>query len=77
MVSAIRDDNTGTHLVVLDHGTEIEIRSAATLWVTAETLRWHVGRHFGTAELQSMILSSQGRVTADPETLAVTSDHLP
>ncbi len=73
VVSAIRDDNDGAGLVITDHGESIEIRASRTLCVTATTLRWHIGRAFGIADLGSMVLSARGAVTVTADRLTVTS----
>lgn len=74
VVSAIRDDNPGSGLHVIDRGTTVEVRSMRALQVTATTLAWHVGRGFDTSTLQSMIVSTSGRVTATADRITVAPD---
>ena len=73
VVAAIRDDNADVELHVIDHGNLVEVRACRSLQVTAKTLQWHVGRNFGTHELQSMLLSCRGKLTATRYRVTVTS----
>lgn len=73
VVAAIRDDNAPVDLVVLDHGNSVEVRTPGRLRVTARTLRWHLGRQFGTADLQAMILWIDGELVTTGECVTVTA----
>jgi len=74
VVAAIRDDNADVELHVIDHGNLVELRACRSLQVTAKTLRWHVGRNFGTHELRSIMLSCRGKLTTTRYRVTVTSD---
>lgn len=75
VVAAIRDDNAPVDLVVLDHGTSVEVRTRGRgrLRVTASTLRWHLGRRFGTADLQAMILWIDGELVSTGDRVTITA----
>lgn len=74
-VAAVRDDNTGAELTVVDHGDRVEVRACRRLQVTVRTLRWHTGGDEGIHDLRSMILSVRGNVTAEADRLVVTSPY--
>lgn len=73
VVAAIRDDNAPADLVVIDHGSSVEVRAAQGLQVTAGTLRWHLGRRFGTANLQAMILWTDGELVTTGDRVTITA----
>ena len=74
VISAFRDDNSDADLRVVDHGDLVEIWATGSLLVTVDTLRWHLGRHFGIAQLKSMLVSSTGTVKLDGDHLKVVSE---
>lgn len=73
VISAFRDDNSGADLRVVDHGDVVEIWATGSLLVTVDTLRWHLGRRFGIAQLKSMLVASTGTVKLDGDHLKVVS----
>lgn len=73
VVAAIRDDNAPADLVVVDHGSSVEVRAARGLQVTAGTLHWHLGRRFGTADLQAMILWTDGELVTTGDRVTITA----
>ena len=72
-VAAIRDDNTDVALYVIDHGDVVEVRASRRLRVTERSLRWHIGRAFGTHDLRSMMVSFHGTLTATTDCVTLTS----
>lgn len=74
VLSALRDDNPGAELHVADHGENVETWASGMLHVSADTLRWHVGRGFGIAELRSLILAYRGTLSHDADHMTVISD---
>ena len=73
VVAAIRDDNTDVELSVVDRGDVVEVRACRMLQVTERSLRWHIGRDFGTHDLRSMMVASHGTLTATTDRVTVTS----
>ena len=73
VVAAIRDDNTDVELYVIDHGDVVEVRAGRRLRVTERSLRWHIGRTFGTHDLRSMMVSYHGTLTATTDCVTLTS----
>ena len=60
VVSAIRDDNPGPGLEVVDSGSYLLVLAPHVLRATTKSLRWHLGRGFGLGELEAMVLASVG-----------------
>lgn len=73
VISAFRDDNSDADLRVVDRGDLVEVWATGSLLVTVNTLRWHLGRHFGIAQLKSMLVASTGTVKLDGDRLEVVS----
>jgi hypothetical protein len=71
VLCAVRDDNAGVELQVVDHGEHVQISARGMLQVNAATLAWHAGRPFGTAELRSMIVSCRGTLDLGGDRLTV------
>lgn len=72
VLAAIRDDNSGVALYVVDHGDIVEVSAHRRLRVTEQSLRWHVGCDFGTHDLRSMMVSFHGTLTATTDCMTVT-----
>lgn len=62
VVSAIRDDNTGAPVQVVDCGSHVYVLAPHHLLATAISLRWHLGPAFGLCALESIVLGSVGRM---------------
>lgn len=76
VVSALRDDNPGVDLRVVDHGTMVEVWAPRALHLTAATLGWHIGRPVGQSELRNMIQSWHGRRRAASDRLLwLSTEH--
>jgi hypothetical protein len=73
VLSAIRDDNGAGAIHVVDNGDAVDISSPFTVQVTAGTLRWHIGAHFGTAHLRSMIVRPRGTVTTTCDRVVIAA----
>ncbi|OLT14698.1 hypothetical protein BJF78_17685 [Pseudonocardia sp. CNS-139] len=69
VVSALRDDNPGPGLQVLDSGDVMLVLAPDLLRATAASLRWHLGPRFGLADLEAMVLASSGTVRRTGDTI--------
>ena len=69
VLAALRDDNPGPGLSVVDRGYEVVVRAPERLSLTTATLSWHLGPGFGLAQVRSLIVSFVG-------TLEVGRDEL-
>jgi toluene monooxygenase system protein D len=77
VVSAIRDDNPGARLDVVDCGPNVRVQASRFLRVSRATLQWHLGRAFDIRALESMVVSSVGRMTATCEEISWDSEPEP
>lgn len=62
VVAAIRDDNPGADIEVVDRGAYVRVHAQDKLVVTEATLREHLGPDFEIRSLQGMLSSFAGRI---------------
>lgn len=62
VVAAIREDNPGTDVEVVDRGAYVRVHAAGKLVVTEATLREHLRPDFEIRSLQGMLSSFAGRI---------------
>ena len=62
VVAAIREDNPGTDVEVVDRGAYVRVHATGRLVVTEATLREHLSPDFEIRSLQGMLSSFAGRI---------------
>jgi CHAD domain-containing protein len=77
VVAAIRDDNPGVDLRVVDHGDLVEVSSRHRLRLTARSLRWQTGWELGAHDVWAMVASFRGTMTATADCVTVVPDAGP
>lgn len=63
IVEAIRDDNEGREIAVIDRGSYVRVHADGYLIVTAESLKRNLGDEFEIRSLENMLTSFAGRIT--------------
>ncbi len=77
VISALRDDNPGSGLSVVDRGHDVAVRAPDRIVLTAATLMWHLGRGFDLRRLLRMVVSCVGRMEVGRDELVWTSRGVP
>jgi MmoB/DmpM family len=77
VISALRDDNPGPGLSVVDRGHDVTVRAPERIVLTAATLGWHLGRGFDLRRLRPMVVSCVGRLEVGRDELVWTSQGVP
>jgi toluene monooxygenase system protein D len=62
IVSAIRADNPGKEIEVIDRSAYVRVQAENELKVTRSTLEEYLGRDFEMRELETMLSSFAGRI---------------
>jgi toluene monooxygenase system protein D len=70
VIAAIRDDNPGVDIEVIDRGSYVRVQGEDRLRLTQETLRDYLGGDFAIASLGNMMSSFQGRVVSGSDEFA-------
>jgi|HubBroStandDraft_5_1064220.scaffolds.fasta_scaffold528367_2 toluene monooxygenase system protein D len=63
VVQAIREDNPGREIDVVDHGSYVRVQAQGFLRITLATLRRNLGASFQMRQLESMLSAFAGRIT--------------
>lgn len=69
VVSAIRDDNAGAPVRVVDCGGHVYVLAPRQLLVSARSLHWHLGPGFGLCALEAIVLTSVGCMHRSADTI--------
>lgn len=82
VVQAIRDDNPGCEIEVVDHGAYVRVQASRSLRITLATLRGYLGASFQMRQLESMLSAFAGRITTASDEItwslgATTADGEP
>jgi toluene monooxygenase system protein D len=62
VVEAIRDDNPGREIEVIDRGSYVRVQADGYLRVTEASLQKYLGKGFFIRSLESMLSSFAGRI---------------
>jgi len=62
IIAAIRDDNPGTEIEVIDRGAYVRIQAEQRMKVTRASIERHIGRNFEMRQLEPMMSAFAGRI---------------
>ena len=62
IIAAIRDDNPGTEIEVIDRGAYVRIQAEQRMKVTRASIERHIGRNFEMRQLEPMLSAFAGRI---------------
>lgn len=63
VVEAIRDDNGGRDIEVIDRGAYVRVQADGYMVVTADSLKRNLGDDFEIRSLENMLTAFAGRIT--------------
>ncbi|GAA3113128.1 toluene monooxygenase system protein D [Kribbella aluminosa] len=67
VIQAIRDDNPGQEIEVIDRGSYVRVQGDACVRVTQDTLRHYLGADYEIRSFGTMMSSFAGRVVTSSE----------
>ena len=67
VIQAIRDDNPGQEIEVIDRGSYVRVQGDARVRVTQDTLRHYLGADYEIRSFGTMMSSFAGRVVTSSE----------
>lgn len=67
VILAIRDDNPGREIKVIDRGSYVRVQGDGRVRVTQETLRYYLGADYEIRSFGTMMSSFAGRVITTSE----------
>lgn len=62
VIAAIRDDNPGSEIEVIDRGSYVRVQGEGQVRVTEETLRQYLGADYEIRSFGAMMSSFSGRI---------------
>jgi toluene monooxygenase system protein D len=67
VIRAIRDDNPGLEIEVVDQGAYVRVQGPGALRITLATLRGYLGASFQMRQLESMLSAFAGKIATTSE----------
>ncbi len=62
IIAAIKEDNPGTEIEVIDRGAYVRIQAQQRMKVTRASIERHIGRPFEMRQLEPMMSAFAGRI---------------
>ena len=66
-IDAIKEDNQGKDVIIVDHGAYIRIEAEGGLVLTRETMEACLGRPFAVREIEVALIGFSGQIELEPE----------
>jgi toluene monooxygenase system protein D len=77
IIAAIRDDNPGTELEVIDRGAYVRVQGEDQITVTQETLRRYLGADYEIRSFEGIMSAFSGRAITTSDAITWQSVALP
>jgi toluene monooxygenase system protein D len=66
-IDAIKEDNPGKDVVIVDHGAYIRVEAEGGLVLTRQTMEACLGRPFAVREIEVALIGFSGQIELGPE----------